>query len=398
MVGDSNLSGFDASQIDRERRSVGARAKRWLTTLVLSDSPKQRVVLIRSLTAMLVYVVALLMLQYSAANGLIKDVYWVHWLQICIMVWMVAIYTFLRSGLNWLLSDPGLTQFQIFGANTWIILSYALCPPVRGGIIIIVALVLVFGIFEQTRRGQVAGNIWTLTLFGIVQWYMSQKYPDDFPARIEIFHWAMLATVVPTVSLLGGQINTLRVRLQVQRGELLDAMDRIRDMAQRDELTGLCNRRYMNELLVSTLRRMERSTKSVSVCLIDIDFFKKVNDTHGHSVGDEVLRSFSALVIPKLRPSDTMARWGGEEFLLLMYDTRGDQALASVERLRESVCEMVIASTPGLRITFSAGIAQFLPFERIDTAIERADHALYQAKQHGRNQTVLAYAPDTFTL
>ena len=59
---------------------------------------------------------------------------------------------------------------------------------------------------------------------------------------------------------------------------------------------------------------------------------------------------------------------------------------------------MVIASTPGLRITFSAGIAQFLPFERIDTAIERADHALYQAKQHGRNQTVLAYAPDTFTL
>ena len=93
-----------------------------------------------------------------------------------------------------------------------------------------------------------------------------------------------------------------------------------------------------------------------------------------------------------------MARWGGEEFLLLMYDTRGDQAFTSVERLRESISALVIESTPGLRVTFSAGIAQFRQNENIDTAIERADHALYQAKQHGRNQTVLAYAPDTFTL
>ena len=398
MPGDSNLSGFDASQTDPKRRSAWTRARGWLVTLVLSDSPKQRIVLIRSLTSMLVYVVGILMLLYSENNGLIKDAYWVHWLQICLVAWMLAVYIFLRSGLNWLLSDPGMTQFQIFGANTWIILGYALCPPVRGGIIIIIVLVLVFGIFEQTRRGQVAGNIWTLTLFGMVQWYMTQKYPEDFPAKVEIFHWAMLATVVPTVSLLGGQINALRVRLQVQRGELLDAMERIRDMAQRDELTGLCNRRYMNEMLASTVRRMERSGKSVSVSLIDIDFFKKVNDAYGHRVGDEVLRSFAAQVIPKLRPTDTMARWGGEEFLLLMYDTRGDQALASVERLRQSVSELVIASAPNLRITFSAGIAQFQHNESIDTAIERADHALYQAKQNGRDQAVLAYAPDTFIL
>ncbi len=398
MAGDSNLSGFDASQTDRERRPFGVRVWRQLVTLVLSDSPKQRIVLVRSLTSMLVYVVALLMLVYSETNGLIHHTYWVHWLQVCIMAWMLGIYVFMRSGLNWSLSDPGMTQFQIFGANTWIILGYALCPPVRGGIIIIIVLVLVFGIFEQTRRGQVLGNLWTLSLFGMVQWYMSQNFPQDFPAKVEIFHWAMLATVVPTVSLLGGQINTLRIRLQMQKGELLDAMERIRDMAQRDELTGLCNRRYMNEMLAATVRRMERSGKSVSVCLIDIDFFKKVNDAYGHRVGDEVLRSFAAKAILNLRPTDTMARWGGEEFLLLMYDTRGDQAFTSVERLRESISALVIESTPGLRVTFSAGIAQFQVNENIDNAIERADHALYQAKQHGRNQTVLAYAPDTFTL
>ena len=398
MAGDSNLSGFETSQTGPQGRTVWARTRRWLLKLVLSDSPKQRIVLIRSLTSMLIYAVALSMLQYSEHTGLIKDAYWVHWLQICIVAWIASVYLFLRSGLNWLLSDPSMTQFQILGANIWIILAYALCPPVRGGIIILIVLVLVFGIFEQTRRGQVSGNILTLTLFGALQWYMSQKYPADFPPQVEIFHWALLATVVPTVSLLGGQINALRVRLQVQRGELLDAMERIRDMAQRDELTGLCNRRHMNELLAATVRRMERSGKSLSVCLIDIDFFKKVNDAYGHRVGDEVLRGFAAKAILNLRPTDTRARWGGEEVLLLMYDTRGDQAMASVERLRESISALVIESTPGLRVTFSAGIAQFRPKESIDTAIERADHALYQAKQHGRNQTVLAYAPDTFTL
>lgn len=386
------MSELEATQARHGAASVWTRAARWLGRLILSDSPKQRTVLVRSLTAMLVYAVSLVMLEYSQRNGLITDPYWLDWLQICLIVWMVVIYAVLRSGLNWLLSDPGMTQIQIFGANTWIILAYALCPPVRGGIIIIIVLVLVFGIFEQSRRGQVAGNIWTLALFGMVQWYMSHKYPADFPANVEIFHWAMLATVIPTVSLLGGQINALRVRLQVQKGELLDAMDRIRDMAQRDELTGLCNRRYMNELLVSTIRRMERSGKCVSVCLIDIDFFKRVNDTYGHHVGDDVLRSFAEQAILNLRPTDTMARWGGEEFLLLMYDTRSDQAQASVQRLRTTVSELVFEAAPDLRVSFSAGIAEFFHGERIDTVIERADQALYRAKQNGRNQTLLADA------
>ena len=392
MSRDSDLSELEATQARQGAGSVWMRAARWLGTVILSDSPKQRTVLIRSLTAMLVYAVGLVMLEYSQVKGLITNPHWVDWLQISLVIWMVVIYTVMRTGLNWLLSDPGMTQIQIIGANTWIILAYALCPPVRGGIIIMMVLALVFGIFEQTRRGQMAGNIWTLALFGLVQWYMSQHYPADFPASVEIFHWALLATAIPIVTMLGGQINALRVRLQVQKGELVDAMDRIRDMAQRDELTGLCNRRYMNELLVSTIRRMERSGKCVSVCLIDIDFFKRVNDAYGHHVGDDVLRRFSEQATLNLRPTDTMARWGGEEFLLLMYDTRSDQAQASVQRLRQTVSELVFETAPDLRVSFSAGIAEFFHGEPIDTVIERADQALYRAKENGRNQTLLADA------
>lgn len=117
MAGDSNLSGFDTSQTGPQGRTVWARTRRWLLKLVLSDSPKQRIVLIRSLTSMLIYAVALSMLQYSEHTGLIKDAYWVHWLQICIVAWIASVYLFLRSGLNWLLSDPSMTQFQILGAN-----------------------------------------------------------------------------------------------------------------------------------------------------------------------------------------------------------------------------------------------------------------------------------------
>lgn len=390
MQGNSVFPSVDESMVRVGPESVPTRTKRVLGHLILSNSPKQKQLLVRSLTSMAVYIVAILMLQYSVHNGLIQESERLYWLQVGMLTWMVGVYVFLRSGLNWLLPDPGLTQFQILGANTWVVLGYALCPPLRGGMMMLLVLILVFGIFEQNRRGQVFVNLWTLAVFGAVQWYMSQNHPAQFPARVEIFHWAMMATVVPIVSVLGGQLNQLRVKLQMQRGELLEALDRIREMAQHDELTALFNRHYMNDLLATTARQMERSSQPFSVCVIDVDHFKKVNDTYGHRIGDEVLRCFAAQASADLRPTDTLARWGGEEFLLLMSNTRADQALARVLRLHAVIGELVFADAPNLRITFSTGIAQFRTNESIDSLIERADLALYKAKKNGRNQTVLA--------
>lgn len=390
MQGNSVFPSADDSVVRVGPESVPARTMRVLAQLVLSNSPKQRQVLVRSLTSMVVYIVAILMVEYSVHNGLIQEPQRVHWLQTGMLVWMVGVYAFLRSGLNWLLPDPGLTQLQILGANTWVILAYALCPPLRGGMLMIIVLILVFGIFEQNRRGQAVVNLWTLAVFGAVQWYMSQHHPDDFPPRIELYHWAMMATIMPTVSILGAQLNQLRVKLQVQRSELLEALDRIREMAQHDELTALFNRHYMNDLLATTVRQMERSKQPFSVCIIDVDHFKKVNDTYGHRIGDEVLRCFAAQASADLRPTDTLARWGGEEFLLLMSDTRAEQALARVLRLHAVISDLVFADAPNLRVTFSTGIAQFRAKESVDSLIERADQALYKAKKGGRNQTVLA--------
>lgn len=390
MQGNSVFPSVEDRVVRPGPESVSARAKRLLSQLILSNAPKQRLLLIRSLTSMVVYVAAILMVEYSIYNGLIPESEQVHWLQVGMLAWMVGVYAFLRSGLNWLLPDPGLTQVQIVGGNAWVILGYALCPPLRGGMMMMLVLILVFGIFEQNRRGQTVVNVSTLAVFGAVQWYMAQHFPHDFPPRIEVFHWAMVATIVPIVSILGGQLNQLRVKLQVQRSELLEAFDRIREMAQHDELTALFNRHYMNDLLATTARQVERSNQTFSVCIIDIDHFKKVNDTYGHRIGDEVLRSFAAQASADLRPTDTLARWGGEEFLLLMSDTRAEQALARTLRLHAIINELVIADAPDLRITFSTGIAQFRAKETIDSLIERADQALYKAKKGGRNQSILA--------
>jgi diguanylate cyclase (GGDEF)-like protein len=370
--------------------SVISGAAAWLVKLIMTNDSQQRLRLNRSLTSMFVYVVSILTIEYSIRNGIIGNPAPVRWLQAGMIVWMAGVYAILRSGLNERLSDRGLTNLQILGANSWITMGYALCAPIRGGMMMLLALVMVFGIFDLSRRGRAIVNAWTLSLFGAVQWYVSQKYPAEYPPRIELAHWLMVATIVPLVSILGGQLNGMRVKLKQQKADLIEAMDRIREMAQHDELTGLYNRRHMNELIANAVRQMERSGLCFSICIMDIDFFKKVNDTYGHGIGDDVLRNFAEQASRNLRETDSIARWGGEEFLLLMGNTRAEHALVPVQRLHTAINNMVVPTVPRLRVTFSAGVAQFREGETIEDAIERADHALYRAKQNGRNRTISA--------
>lgn len=159
-------------------------------------------------------------------------------------------------------------------------------------------------------------------------------------------------------------------------------------MATRDELTGLYNRRHMNEMLQHAIKHMERTGRSFSLCILDLDHFKQVNDTHGHIVGDDVLRHFARLARQTLRDTDVLARWGGEEFLMLLPETRQELGLIAVQRIRQQLQDFAIApSVPALRTTFSAGLTEFRLGETIEQAIERADHALYDAKNGGRNCT-----------
>ena len=180
-------------------------------------------------------------------------------------------------------------------------------------------------------------------------------------------------------------------------GELLKKASKLNTLAAMDELTGVYNRRRFFQLAKAEAKRTARKKAPAVVLMIDIDFFKKINDTWGHDFGDRVLREFAAACSQKIRSMDIFARWGGEEFILLMPDTGPDQGMAAAQRLRETIAALEISTDTGgtVSLTVSIGMAEAaLDAEEIDEPIKRADTALYQAKRLGRNRVEISTAQE----
>jgi diguanylate cyclase (GGDEF)-like protein len=159
-------------------------------------------------------------------------------------------------------------------------------------------------------------------------------------------------------------------------------------LAATDPLTGLANRVKFFAIAESEIRRAERYERPVAVAMIDIDFFKRINDAYGHEAGDMALKAFADVCRTLVREQDVVARLGGEEFALLLPETDRVSAFVLVERLRSSVEDLRLdwLSTP---MTVSIGVSEVIQGEiSVDAALARADQALYVAKRSGRNQTV----------
>lgn len=181
-------------------------------------------------------------------------------------------------------------------------------------------------------------------------------------------------------------------------GTLLDITERkaletrLADLAQHDALTGLFNRRAILAYLDSLHKDRRHVHLPVCLMMIDVDHFKAINDSHGHAVGDAVLRSVSSCLKAQLRDSDRVGRIGGEEFLVVLGSTDMQDAQLVAERLRHELSQLDVASAAGpLRLTVSIGLAQSLTDEEDWAAvIGRADEGLYEAKRSGRNRVVVA--------
>src|SRR5580765_3144862 len=151
--------------------------------------------------------------------------------------------------------------------------------------------------------------------------------------------------------------------------------------AKDDELTGSFNRRCIMRMLDDEIARAHRSQTPCSIALIDLDWFKRINDSYGHPTGDEVLRTFAITVFANIRNFDRFGRYGGEEFLLVLPDTLGDGAAHILDRLRVIIADLDwSAFSPDMRVTISAGVATLRPDETEDSLLARADNALYAAK------------------
>jgi two-component system, cell cycle response regulator len=158
-----------------------------------------------------------------------------------------------------------------------------------------------------------------------------------------------------------------------------------------DGLTQLYNKRYALDFLERELARASRHTRALSLVIFDVDHFKAVNDARGHSAGDAVLRELSGLLRKRVRREECLARWGGEEFALVLPESDEGQARFVAEALRRLVAEHPFCAEEPLRVTLSAGVASYRETYRgPDGIIEAADRALYEAKHRGRNQVVAA--------
>ena len=193
--------------------------------------------------------------------------------------------------------------------------------------------------------------------------------------------------------------NDMVARLRQGREELAAINETLRqknfelhEISIRDSLTGLYNRKHLMETLDKEVSRSQRHSHSFSLLVIDIDHFKKYNDTYGHLAGDEVLRRLAAVFTESIRSSDYAARYGGEEFIIILPETGAGQGVEAVERIRHKMAEERFGGEDeSIKVTISVGVASYPENgEDAETVIRNADAALYEAKELGRNRVVLA--------
>jgi diguanylate cyclase (GGDEF)-like protein len=372
--------------------SRAAPRRRWrarVADLLLSTDRRQRRCLTLLLLACLITLCGVGLMVYGSLAG-IFEAGSVAVMAVLSVLTMVAFYAVMRSGLNQRCADPTLALPQTIAAQTLVAGAYAVTGPVHPGLLIMPAVVMVFGMFNLRADAVRAVCAYSLVVMGAVMVWRTHTDPLHYPAHLEVFYFVLLAIALPVVSTLSSQLISMRTRLQTHKLQLERALLQIQHMAVRDELTQLPNRRCMLDLLRQHALRRARGGSSFYVGMIDLDHFKLVNDTHGHAVGDEVLRGFSGHAQSVLRATDIIGRWGGEEFLVVLSESPPGDPTVGISRLRASLAGVAVsAAVPNLRVAFSSGFVRYEPGESVEQAIERADRALYAAKAAGRNRTVV---------
>lgn len=301
-----------------------------------------------------------------------------------------GVLTSIRAGWTRQLADPALTQLQIRYAIVSTMVGYVLLGEARGISPAILSPVMMFGIFGLSARQMKANFVFALLCLavgmGLVAWTEGARYRP----LLELAYGVMFVLVLAGSTFVGLRIQHVRQRLQRQKYALGAALERINHLAAHDDLTGLLNRRRMSEVVQAERERCVRSRRPLVLALLDLDFFKLVNDRYGHAAGDAVLCAFAGRVLDNLRSTDVLARWGGEEFLLLLPETSLDGALVLLERVRREVAELCVETPNGeISMTVSIGVAAGRVQETMEQVLEHADEALYQAKAQGRDRVVV---------
>src|SRR5438874_2550226 len=288
--------------------------------------------------------------------------------------------------------DQYLTVPQTIVGMTIQLGAIYLAPEVGFYFIFILFIVLSFGALLMNARE--TATVWTYSTMGLTALLLMTDKAIAMPMATWTERALVLACAVTALgrcASTGLYGSTMRETLYKRGNELKAAHARIEELAQVDELTGLLNRRYIMKPLNEEMARAQRTGAPCSVAIIDLDFFKRINDQFGHPVGDEVLRTFAITLFANLRTVDKLGRYGGEEFLMILPDTTTDQAVRTLDRLRSIASEVDWAAIAKMmNVTMSAGISEVRQQDSAIDILARADAALYTAKDAGRNRVIAA--------
>ena len=260
----------------------------------------------------------------------------------------------------------------------------------------------------QVKQGQASNNIpgslmcapieAAGELLGVLNISHPQPcYFNEWHQRLLIVYCGILGQLISNNRLLRRMERKIRLRtseLESALGEARQLKAKYENLSLRDEMTGLYNRRYFFPTSEKILARASRNRETVCLALLDLDHFKTINDQYGHSCGDLVLREIARLLQISVRQSDILARFGGEEFILLMPESDWKSGRQLAERIRQSVQSLpVIFQGKTIKVTTSIGISSWQPGNndapQLEVMIREADAALYRAKRNGRNQVAV---------
>jgi diguanylate cyclase (GGDEF)-like protein len=357
--------------------------------LLLGRTPTHRRHVILVVSSLVPYAVTIGVMLHAVHLGILDaKIGW--WLSGLSAFLFLIFYTLVRSGWSQHRPDPVMGFQHSACSITLCMAGYLALGNHRADTTILIAQTIVLAMLRVRPKEVLVLGVYAVTLLLACTVGLTWHDPGQYPARSSVAHFLVAGPSLLTLSLICKWISDLRLRMTQQARELSEAIGTLEQMATHDMLTGVINRRVMTELAETELKLVERHGTPVCMALLDVDHFKQVNDVHGHQVGDLVLKALAQHAKTHLRHVDKLARWGGEEFLLMLPAIPLPEAMAALERVRHDIASLRFPERPGLTVTFSAGLAMAKPGESLERLIERADMALYEAKRQGRNRCVLA--------
>ena len=310
-----------------------------------------------------------------------------------------VIFGLISVGSFWALSEIKLNDrfkdhyvvVQQSSVSLIIMLMFLYIAP-EVGCVFLCSLFVIFAFGSLRSTPQQTAIMWTAMTLGLAALFLLTDKPIDMPNRSYMERFATMLVFVMTIGrcmFIGIFSSALRESLYKRGLELREAYKRIEELAELDELTGAFNRRSIMRALDDEIARAHRTGTACAVALIDLDWFKKINDLFGHPTGDEALRTFAITMFANIRSIDKFGRYGGEEFLLILPETTDTTAERTLDRLRAIIADLDWSTiSPSMTVTISAGVVMLQPNETSDSVLARADAALYRAKGSGRNRVI----------